>query len=108
MRCKGITGKGTQCRRPGVGDSEFCSQHNDHLIPEPKEVEEVEEVERSSCDRCGPEKQAVHRMRVSSLPGAKVLLCESCAFALHSQILHFLGVEDVDDKMLKFREKKLA
>jgi hypothetical protein len=91
MRCKGITGKGTQCRRPGVGDSEFCSQHNDHLIPEPKEVEEVE---HSSCDRCGPEKQAVHSMSVSSLPG--------------TQILHFLGVEDIDAKMLKFREKKLA
>ena len=105
MRCKGITGKGTQCRRPGVGDSEFCSQHNDHLIPEPKEVEEVK---YGPCDRCGPEKQAVHSMRVSSLPGTKVLLCESCAFALHLHILHFLGVEDVDDKMLKFREKKLV
>jgi hypothetical protein len=105
MRCKGTTKKGTQCRRPGVGDSEFCSQHNDHLIPEPKEVEEIE---HSSCNRCGPEKQAVHSMRVSSLPGTKVLLCESCAFALHSQLLHFLGVEDIDAKMLKFREKKLA
>jgi len=97
MRCTGTTKKGKRCRRPGIGKSRFCSQHNDHLVVEPG----VEEP-REPCARCGPAKESIQDVQVG--PEISVPLCMSCSISLLRTVLEFTGVEDIDAKLLEFRE----
>jgi len=47
------------------------------------------------------EKQAVHQVLVGT---EWIPLCSSCAVAWQRRMLEFLDVEDVDGKLLEFRE----
>lgn len=105
MRCKGTTKKGTQCRKKA--DDGYCANHEDQRVEDVEKVEEVEEVEeeqevREPCARCGPEKESIQDVQVG--PEIKVPLCMSCSIALLRTVFEFTGIEDIDAKLLEFRE----
>ncbi len=67
-------------------------------------------LKRAPCVRCDTdehthEKKANYQVQVDSEPGWYRPLCESCAIAFQRLVLEFLGVPDVDAKLLAFREK---
>ncbi len=97
MRCKGTTQKGTNCKKNADADG-YCNAHQS----------QIPVVETYDCARCGPEKQTTYLFRAWSNPKEQTPLCKSCAFALHSMVLGFLGVDGIDDKLLRFRETVLS
>ncbi len=83
MKCQGTTKSGRRCQKR-VEDG-FCSQH------------ESQRPEIQPCDRCGPEKGAVQEV-------LGVNLCLSCSVAHLRLNLEFVGADDIDQKILAFRE----
>jgi hypothetical protein len=88
MKCQGKTKSGRRCQKK-VEDG-FCSQH------------ESQRPEVQPCARCGPEKGAVQEISVA--PSVKTSLCMSCSVAFLYLTLEFVGAEDIDQKVLEFRE----
>ena len=96
MRCKGKIKSGRRCQKKA--DDGYCAQHEDQRVN--KVVEEAES--REPCARCGPAKESVQSVSVG--PEIDVPLCMSCSIALLRTVLEFTGVEDIDGKLLEFRE----
>jgi len=70
-------------------------------------------IRKAPCVRCddekhGHEKLACYQVHVDAEPGWWRPLCESCALALQRLMLEFLGVPELDEKLLEFREKELS
>lgn len=91
MRCKGTSKKGKRCKKTVLQDSNYCAQHDDQ---EPESI--------GPCARCGPEKEAIQEVQVG--PEITVPLCMSCSISLLRTVYEFTGVEDIDVKLLEFRE----
>jgi len=88
MKCQGITKSGRGCQKKV--DDGFCAQHED------------QRPAVQDCARCGPEKGAVQEISVA--PGVKTSLCMSCSIAFLYLTLEFVRAEDIDQKVLEFRE----
>jgi len=111
MRCQGVTKKGRPCLKNADPDG-YCFLHQDQLVVEEEVEEEIEvEVELEEedeaeevkhCARCGPEKESVQEVSVGA--EEDVPLCMSCSIALLRTVLEFTQVEDIDAKLLEFRE----
>ncbi len=99
MRCKGTTKKGKRCRKTVLIDSNYCAQHESQAPPPPPIV---------YCARCGPEKkETVYKVQIDSNPDQETPLCVSCMLAFQRLMLEFLGVDEIDKKLLEFRENSL-
>jgi len=94
MRCRGVTKTGKRCQKQVLIDSDYCAQHESQNPPS------------EPCARCGL--ASVHEAQVDSNPDSPTPLCENCALAFQRLGLEFLGVEEIDEKLLEFREKELG
>ncbi|MEE8113082.1 MAG: hypothetical protein V3T23_01885 [Nitrososphaerales archaeon] len=63
-------------------------------------------IKRTTCVRC--DAPATNQIHAEAEPGWWRPLCKNCGYALHKYVLEFLGVPEIDEKMLAFSEKPLG
>ena len=60
---------------------------------------------RTTCIRC--DAPATNQIHAEAEPGWWRPLCKNCGGEIHQIILEYLGVPEIDKKMLEFRENHL-
>lgn len=62
-------------------------------------------IKITTCVRC--DEQATNQIQPEAEPDWWRPMCKNCGYALHKYVLEWLGVPEIDEKMLEYHEGTL-